>query len=587
MKHGTTMNKSSTTAVRVLASSACLAATLLSVGHGCNYVVNTTAVQCLSEKECLDRGDGFENTTCSPVTKTCIPIVQGEGLCTTNAECTNRNNGAASICRKSDKRCVVLQTAQCTTIHAKPTEIQDDKAIVIGLIDPANTSELGLIFNKAVQLAQEDLSDNTKGYPSVDGTEGTRPLVILSCNEFGEGIEGLQRAATHLAKNVQVPAVLGPLDSQNVLAAAGPIFLPNKVMMLPPTSVLSALNDLPNPIAPTPLIWRPAISDLAYANVNSAFLRDYLEQRTIDLGIRPAGEKLRVTLLVEGNNINRAVGRKLEQVLFFNGKSALDNVADNNFQSLDFGDVNDPANNPNPSVKISQTLNAIYQFKPHIVVQSSGILTLNKVFFPLERLWPATSGPKPIHLATSPTWLEDRLYKFIGADTSLQKRFFGTLAKPFQQSGDRIAQFQLRYKSRFPEFSASNINPLVYNVFDAAYLMIYAIAAVGNKPVTGENIAAGMLRLQGPGPLIPTGDPLQLAAGFDALAKGGNIDLDGFTGPLDFDPKQGGVDGDAQIMCPALTNGVAVGVDFAKYAFSASAKAGGYFDGATKPNCPE
>ncbi|MGH7285964.1 MAG: hypothetical protein ACRELY_30970, partial [Polyangiaceae bacterium] len=80
--------------------------------EGCSFL-NTTAVQCLSEAECLGKGPGFANTTCDPVTKTCVTVDAGVGDCNTNADCIAANASAPAICRKSDKKCAVLQSAEC------------------------------------------------------------------------------------------------------------------------------------------------------------------------------------------------------------------------------------------------------------------------------------------------------------------------------------------------------------------------------------------------------------------------------------------------------------------------------------------
>lgn len=572
--------------VKALVSTTCLAATLLIVSDACTYINNTTAVQCLSEAECLERGPAFANTTCSAQTKVCVPVVQNEGLCATNAECIQRNGGTSAICRKRDKKCVVLQTAECPVVHGKRTEIENDKTIFIGLIDPASAGELGLVFNKVVQYVQEDLSLQTAGLPSVDGTPGTRPVVFVGCNEFGAGIEGLQRGARHLVDNIGVPAVLGPIDSQNVLQVQAPIFLPNKIMSIAPVSVISALNDLPNPIAPTPLIWRPAISDAALVRVVAPFVDKVLAQRAIDLGIKTAGEPLRVLVLAEGNIPGVALQRRVQEILVFNGKTAVQNSMETppTYSVSNFGDFNDPTNNPNPSKRITTSLQQVFAFKPHIIIHSSNILTVPRVFAPLEALWPASSGPKPLHVSLQSSWIAEATFKLLANDPTLRTRLFIASTKA-PVGTDRLGTFFLNFKQRFPEFSQVSINPLIPNIYDSAYLMIYALAAVGSKPLTGENIAIAMSRLGPPGTETLT-EPDQFAAGFGVLAGGGNVDLVGLSGSLDFDTKEGGVVGDSEIRCPTVQGGVVTNFQASKYSFSVAKAAAGFDTGATALDCP-
>jgi len=574
--------------VQALASTACLAVTLLFASDACTVVTNTTAVQCLSEAECLAKGTDFANTTCSAESKTCVPIVQSVGLCQTNAECTAKNGGSSSICRKKDKKCVVLQTAECPTVHGTKQQIENEKAIFVGLIDPASAGELGLMFNKVVQYVQEEFSaESGGGLPSIDGTPGTRPVVFVSCNEFGAGIEGLQRGARHLVNDVGVPSIVGPIDTQNVFAIEAPILLPAKVMSIPPVSVISALNDLPNPIAPTQLIWRPTISDSALVKVVAPFVQTLLAQKTIDLAIRTGVEPLRVLVLAEGNVPGVNLQRRVQDILKFNGdKTAIQNSMDTppNYAVANFGDFNDPTNNPNPSRRITQALQQVYGFKPHIIIHSSNILTVPRVFASLEALWPASSGPKPIHVSLQSSWIAKPLFDVIATDPTLKQRVFVASTKADAGSA-RIGTFFLNFKQKFPEFTNSSNNPLIPNIYDSAYLMIYALAAVGNKPITGESIAVAMSRLGPPGTQL-TNDAENVAQSLKVLTEGGNLDLVGLSGPLDFDVKEGGVVGDSEIRCPQLSGSTVIGFQPSKYSYSASKSAAGFDTGATALACP-
>ena len=574
--------------VQALTSTACLAVTMLFAGDACTVVSNTTAVQCLSEAECLGRGADFAGTTCSAESKTCVPVVQSVGLCQTNAECTAKNGGSSSICRKKDRKCVVLQTAECPVVHGTKEQIENEKAIFVGLIDPASSSELGLIFNKVVQYVQEEFTvESGGGLPSIDGTPGTRPVVFVSCNEFGAGIEGLQRGARHLVNDIGVPSIVGPIDSQNVFAIEASILLPAKVMSITPVSVVSALNDLPNPIAPTPLIWRPAISDSALVKVVAPFVEGLLAQRTIDLAIRAASEPLRVLVLAEGNIVGVTLQRRVQEILKYNGgKTAIQNSMDTppNYAVANFGDFNDPTNNPNPSRKITQALQQVYGFKPHIIIHSSNILTVPRVFASLEALWPSSSGPKPIHVSLQSSWISKPLFDVMATDPTLNRRVFVASTKADAGSG-RIGTFFLNFKQKFPEFMNAANNPLIPNIYDSAYLMIYALAAVGNKPILGESVAVGMTRLGPPGMQL-TDDPENVAQNLKVLTEGGNLDLVGLSGPLDFDVKEGGVLGDSEIRCPQLSGSTVIGFQSSKFSYSASRSAAGFDDGATALACP-
>src|SRR4051812_2374028 len=88
---------------RSLTAAVVFAIVAIGGAQGCSVVTNETAVQCTSEKECLDLGPEFANTTCDAVTKTCKKV-EAPVECNTNAECGQK--APNSICRKRDHKCV-------------------------------------------------------------------------------------------------------------------------------------------------------------------------------------------------------------------------------------------------------------------------------------------------------------------------------------------------------------------------------------------------------------------------------------------------------------------------------------------------
>jgi hypothetical protein len=70
------------------------------------------------------------------------------------------------------------------------------------------------------------------------------------------------------------------------------------------------------------------------------------------------------------------------------------------------------------------------------------------------------------------------------------------------------------------------------------YLFAYAVAAIGEAPPTGTNLAGAIRRLLPPGDAVDVG-PSGILAALKALRAGKNIDLAGAATTLDYDLETG------------------------------------------------
>jgi branched-chain amino acid transport system substrate-binding protein len=87
--------------------------------------------------------------------------------------------------------------------------------------------------------------------------------------------------------------------------------------------------------------------------------------------------------------------------------------------------------------------------------------------------------------------------------------------------------------------------------YDSFYLLAYAAAALGERPLTGLDLAGAIDRL------MPPGEPVEVGAAgiygaLATLAAGKNIDLDGTTTTLDFDRETGDATASFSVYCMAL-----------------------------------
>lgn len=559
----------------VLSIALAMAGAFIAFAQGCTVVTNTTAVQCTSEQECLTKGPGFEGTTCDPVTKTCIKPVESLG-CTSNKECLDapEANGDAVVCRQS--RCVRLKTPECPVVFTKQgnSELANEDVIILGALTPVLHTELGTVMERALEMAHTELSNGfLRGLPATSTSAGSRPIAVVACREFGSGLEGLLRAANHLAKDVQVPLVIGPVDPGNGGLVASQAFLPNRILNILPTGVVSSLANLPSPIAPTPLIWRLNYDDRAMAKVTSAFLINQIEPKLLAEGIQPP---YRVAVLSGGDLASQSIQAQLLAELKFNGSPGAPNdVAANQaagscpsavnqkcLEIYNFGDINDTLANPNPDAKIASVLADLWNFQPNVVFHTYQPAGIPKAFFPCEGGFP---GKKPYHIGVGPVWNGfGPLFPFLNAQQGRNARMFSvqqyeqTTSPPFPVTSVEVTSWLDRFNRQFPEFkdSVSPKSQPVWLLYDSMYLAAYAIASLGDKPVTGENLAQVLGRMNGPGNAVTTyysaGGPngAEMDVAFRELKAGQNIDLQGLFGTMNFDTKTGAPQYGLEISCP-------------------------------------
>lgn len=510
---------------------------------GCSFISNETAIQCTSEAECLSLGPEFEGTTCDPSTKTCIKVATDVDLCTTNKECVDKAGGEPAICRRSDRKCVALYTPECRTVLAKdPSQIIDDNTIVIGALTPAAHTELGDNMQATMALAQLDFSTSVRGLPSVDGSGNVRPIVVLACKEFNaEGFDALIRAANHLAYTVQVPLVIGPVNPSNANFALTEVFVNSKTLVILPFGGDKSLAALTSG-GPAPLTWAPTVNFGGAVAAGQEFLAKYLEPQ---IKTETGNPTIKVTLMYEDTPFSRNAASYIQQQIRFNGKDVAGNLADGNFQAVNIGSLIDPVGNPAPAAKIAAAVNEIVTFHPDLVIHHISPAAIPPALFALFQRWNTVYAGQPhaYHLDLLTTFTASQpLWDFLSAfNPALRPRVFGTSGYVPPEKSQRITEFIIRFRDTFKQFTSATAEfQIVHEWFDSFYLAAYAIAANGNRPLTGENLASTITKLQ-PGSgsqVIPVG-PNDINRALTALNAGQGIDLDGIAGTMDLDPRTG------------------------------------------------
>ncbi len=515
----------------------------------CSFATNTTAVQCTSEAECLSLGPAFAGTTCDKATRTCVKVPLEEGLCSKNQECIDRAGGVDAICRKRDRKCVTLKTPECPTLFAKPGQLLDDNTIVIGALTPAAHTELGDNMESAMGLAQAEIAKQVRGLPSPEGSSDVRPLVILSCREFNQGgAEDLLRAANHLAKTVQVPLVIGPVDPANAQLTTQNVMIPNRILTILPFGFTTSLKDFPNPIAPTPIIWSLFATDQDSTTATQELISKQLVQKLQGEGV--AGP-IRVALMAEDNYFGVGGASLMEQKLNFNGKTAAQNLADGNYLRVNIGNLIDPVGNPAPEAKVAQAIQAVIDFKPHIVLHSYAPAAIGPTFINLVMSWPAAL-PLAYHVDMLSTFgAFAPILDIVSQIPPYRSRVFSVTAHLPPETEARIPAFLINFRSEFPQFRTSTTaeGTLVHDWYDAGYLAAYAITANRNKPLTGENLAQTLAQFSPPSQKVRTGTE-DLSKALGLLNSGQGIDVDGVSGNMDLDPRTGFPAYNVEFTCP-------------------------------------
>jgi hypothetical protein len=573
-------------------SLACIALAGLVPGQGgCAAVTNTTAIQCTSEAECLALGPEFANSTCDGVKKVCVRGVESIGTCTKNQECLDQANGLPAICRRSDRKCVTLTTPECPLVFTKAgnSELADDNVVIIGSILPGLEIELGTVFERAGELAHFEISNNPefRGLPPVPGsTAARRPLAMIQCREIGFGLDGPRRMAKHLATDVQVPLVIGPIGPTNI-ASTSQIFQPARVMSILPLAYSSALDELAgNPIAPTPFKWRIGPDDRAGAAVSSEFIRRQLEPHLNGKGV----STIKVAIVATSDLFGRSASAELLKVLKFNKngdgspKTAAQNQAEGNLRLFNFGDFEDIVGNPNPQGQIGASLGGVFLFKPNIILHAYTPAAISRIVFPIEGGWDTVTGgaPRPFQIGSPVFTGFGPLFPFFSAQPDGASRLFALQvfsnpngkAPPFSPASPAVLGFQQRFRDRNPDLaeSASVLAQTTWTIYDAVYTAAYAITALRDKPLTGENIANVLSALRPPAIPIntydgPTGD---LAKAYTELGAGRPVDLNGLSGPMDFDLKTGAPFANLEITCAKTSpSGAVTGMKGSGFHFSA------------------
>lgn len=536
----------------------------------CTVLLEERIEKCKLDSDCTVLGPEFKSSVCDTERGLCIkPVQSTSARCTSNAQCIQENNGQAAVCRKSDGKCIPVLNDLCTQVRADKDDLSNEDAIFIGTILARTgvTQPAAAAMEDAMDLARRDFKTATPGLPPAVQGGKQRPLVLVNCDETVDPV----KAAQHLVE-LGVPAIIGAYYSSSTIKIATTVTIPANVLLVSPASNSPLITSLQS--SNPRLVWRTVPSDIIQASVVPQVVSTILEPAIkSQLG---ASTMLKVAIVHRGDAAGIGISEAVAPKLTFNGLSALNSSNSANFLPVDYGDPLDKTNNPDPNVKYAEAAAKLAQFQPHIAI-GVGVTSelINSIFLPLEQGWTATTH-RPRYLLANNTLQSQDTLNFIGTNADLRHRVLGHIAGA---SGDAVEALKHRFASNY----TSSYTGLVPFAYDSVYLVALGIVASGSQPLTGISVAGGLEFLLPPGPKINVGVVDEISAAYSLLMKGSEIDLNGVSGPLDYNANTGDAESDVQIWCAGVdeSTGVAKGYVNSGLYYSAAA---GVLKGT--PNCP-
>jgi branched-chain amino acid transport system substrate-binding protein len=504
--------------------SAGIALALAGVLSACTLLVTHGEVQCKIDADC--QAKGFPAAAKCSAENVCTG--PGAGGCVSNADCPDVAGGP-QICRKSDAACVPVVTAECPRILGKgAASLKNDDAIVLGSIFSLKgvNQASGTARTNSVELAATDFEETVVGLPG--GTGGKpRPLVFVACDDSSDnGVAN--KAAAHLVTDLRVPAIIGPGGSGIVTSVAQTTTIPGGVFLITPSATSTSLSGF------DPLVWRTAPSDVLQAEA----IKDQIAAMEVKFKAdNPSVTKVKVEVVYQNNTYGQGLLTAMSNGLTINGALVTDTANAGLFKGIAYD-----ATTLDPAAAVAQVITD----KPNLLVLVGTAEVITKFLTPVEASWPGAT-PRPLYLLSDAARKTDALDAVKGNDP-LRLRVRGTVPGT---ANALFNSFKLRYAGKFG--GDTSVFGMA-GAYDSVYLLAYAIVSLGASPVTGKAIAAAMPKMVGgtKTDLVPDG----IKAAFQTLANAsGKLDVNGASGPLDFDPAQHEAQSDIVVFCISKDGG--------------------------------
>ncbi|CAN5677291.1 hypothetical protein BH09MYX1_BH09MYX1_35690 [soil metagenome] len=473
----------------------------------CTFIVKSSEVQCETTVDCINRG--FPGASTCSEDKVCVG--PGVGGCTNNAQCTASNGGKAAVCSRATGAavCVPVITTECTKAYGP---IERDDAIIIGSVlslTGVNASTGAQSLNGAL-LAQEEIANTVVGLPAIESGKPPRPIVIVSCDDQSDNTIA-QTGASHLI-DLGVSSIMGPAFSGLCNAVVNNVTSPKKTLVISASATSAALSGI------SPYFWRTSPSDVIQAVPLERSLNEIEDAYKTRNGL-PSTTKIKLAIGYKDDSYGQGLYNTITKTLKLNGFPIADASNATLFKPLQY---------PGAAADQAKLVSDIVAFVPNVVALFGTNETITDVLLKIEASWPTTGNPpRPLYLFADGGEVPELITACKGND-ALRTRIRGTV--PGAKSS-LFNQFAIRYSGKYSQ------SPDVFGAagsYDSVYLIAYSIITLGTKPIDGTSVAKGLESMVG-GTKLDVGAS-NIKTAFQALGvAGGKIDIEGASGPLNFD----------------------------------------------------
>lgn len=444
--------------------------------------------------------------------------------CTRRADCAHL--GDDGYCNTQKGQCVHLKSPDCQRLEGQWSH---PHAIMIGSVLPTDGADrnTGLPAENAIAMAMREFHQHN-GLPPATGSAERRHLALIGCNDNGD-TDTARRAARHLVDDLGLSAIIGASFSGITIGIATDVTIPGGALLISPSATSVAIT----PLLDNGLVWRTAPSDI-WQSGTLVKLTPLVEAQIKSRPVSPP-TTLKVAVVHKGDAYGSGLAAALADELVFNGQPALAQPA--SFTQVDYGNPDSGAS-PDYAAKAAQAV----AFAPDVIFLFGTAESINEMMSRIETAWPGGS-PRPTYLLADGGLIPET-WQLVAANDDLRKRIMGTVPGA---NGKHANEFKVRYNAVFND----GTDPTVFGAagaYDAAYLIAYSAAILGDKPLTGANLTAGFSRLVPPGEHLHVGFAT-ISEALTRLERGENIDYDGASGPLDFDLATGEAASDIQVWC--------------------------------------
>jgi hypothetical protein len=479
-----------------------------------------------------------------------------EPECDTHNDCYEKDPDDFNINPKAcvNQQCVPLITDECPVVlplndNNNWSMLRSSDAIILGGFAYVHPSAIISTYIQNYDLALTELEGQTGGVFA--GSSKRRKVMMVVCNFLRGDVQAdVLTPAKHLIEDLQVKGIAAQLlieDQEYVFDALGTKDKNNVFFMMTryPDQQLIALDD-------DGLVW----SMLSGANALSVSIQPLLnniQTHLKNLGTLGASEDLRVTLIkASDERMLNDIGNFVSENVVFNGDTGVNQVPDA-YQALTTTFY------PN-DMTASQTalVQSVEDFKPHVIIGATANEMPRNIMPLLESTWDSATGgqDRPFYLLSPLNYNESTMPTLIGNDATdpngsvakgkvpLHQRILG-FSWPAAVDQSIYNGYQLRFQEQYPGFSS----PGYENYYDAAYYLLYAVAAA-SQPLTGTKIAAGLQRVIDGATQVSVGPSAAMSTAINGFKSDPNykIELIGAGGPPTWD-QFGGRNDPASVYC--------------------------------------